>query len=169
MTAPATQTAGPELHEQLRTLVDRAAISELIDRYTILLDTQDESGADPAWPQRIFTEDCRLTFPIGGHTGWAGLTEFHREAKQKFTATHHLSGNHAIVLDGDRADVRFHMVATHVHRPETRRAARTDPGPLFSIGGHYLGEAVRTEDGWRFSNWTFHVVWTAGVSPADLP
>ncbi|WP_434595305.1 nuclear transport factor 2 family protein [Streptomyces sp. A5-4] len=168
MTSSTTENIGAELHQRIRELTDRAAISDLIDRYTILLDTQDEKGIDEDWPGSIFVEDCRLTYPIGGHSGLAGLAGFHDDAKQKFTATHHLSSNHVIALAGDRANIRFQMVATHVHRAETRSRAATDPGPLFQIGGYYEGESVRTADGWRFDNWTFHVVWTAGVGPADI-
>ena len=165
-TGAAGGTARPQ--QELDDLLDRAAIARLIDRYTLLLDSQDEPGTAPDWPRSIFTHDCRLVFPIGEHHGLAGLGAFHDAAKQKFSATHHLSSNHAIVLDGDRADIRFQMIATHVHRPDTRRRAARDPGPLFQVGGYYAGRAARTADGWRFASWSFHVVWTSGTGPADL-
>ncbi len=153
---------------QLSGHAERAAISDLIDRYTVLLDEQDRNGFDATWVRSFFTEDCRLDFPIGGHRGLTGLAEFHHRAKQNFTATHHLSSNHLIGLDGDRADVRFQMIAVHLHPQAVRERAPVDPGALFKIGGYYEGETVRTPDGWRFSRWTFHVVWTDGVSPAEL-
>ncbi|MBZ3907932.1 nuclear transport factor 2 family protein [Streptomyces griseiscabiei] len=156
------------LARQLSRLAERAAISDLIDRYTVILDDQDRDGFDATWPRAFFTEDCRLDFPIGGHHGLDGLAEFHHRAKRNFTATHHLSSNHLIRLDGDRADVRFQMIAVHLHPRAVRERAQVDPGELFRIGGHYEGETVRTPDGWRFSRWTFHVVWTDGVSPAEL-
>ncbi|WP_093798270.1 nuclear transport factor 2 family protein [Streptomyces sp. Wb2n-11] len=163
-----TKTGGTESRQGLDELFDRAAISELIDRYALLLDAQDEPGTASDWPRSVFTDDCRLAFPIGKRHGLAGLAAFHDAAKQKFSATHHLSSNHAIALDGDRADVRFQMIATHVHRAETRERASRDPGPLFQVGGYYAGQAVRTAGGWRFASWSFHVVWTAGAGPADL-
>lgn len=156
------------MQQQLQNLVDRAAVSELIDRYTILLDQQDAEGFDDSWPASVFTEDCHLEFPIGSYSSIDRLAEFHYRAKQKFSDTHHLSSNHAIVLDGDRADVRFHMLAVHEHPEETRRRQPVDPGPLFKIGGYYEAESVRTKDGWRFKSWVFHVVWTEGVAPAEL-
>jgi hypothetical protein len=153
----------------LQDLTDRAAISQLIDRYTILLDTQDEKGCDDDWPRYLFAEDCHLTFPIGSYQGLDRLAEFHLRAKQRFVRTHHVSTNHTIVIhDEDRADVRFQMLAVHEHLAQTRQRQPTDPGPLFKIGGYYDAETVRTADGWRFRKWTFHVVWTEGVAPADL-
>jgi hypothetical protein len=149
------------LRRQVRELTDRAAISELIDRYVVLLDTQDENGFDESWPRTVFTEDVRLHFPIGTHEGLAGVAEFHLAAKQKFDRTLHLSANHAVRLDGDRAQVRFHLIATHVHH---------DGGvPLFDIGGHYTGEAVRTAAGWRFREWGFHLTWASGPGPDGEP
>lgn len=149
------------LRHQVRELTDRAAISELIDRYVVLLDTQDENGFDESWPRTLFTEDVRLHFPIGTHEGIPGVAEFHHAAKQKFDRTLHLSANHVIRLDGDRAHVRFHLIATHVHH---------DGGaPLFDIGGHYTGEAVRTTAGWRFREWGFHLTWASGPGPDGKP
>ncbi|MGP3922542.1 nuclear transport factor 2 family protein [Streptomyces sp. 8N616] len=155
-TAVGSGTGSALLEEQIRKLVDRSEIAALIDRYVVLLDTQDEAGFDDSWPRSIFTENVRLSFPIGDHEGLDGVAEFHYQAKRKFDRTHHLASNYLIGLDGDRAGVRFHMLATHVHPGE---------GPLFDIGGHYEGEAVRTAEGWRFQRWAFHLTWSAGPKP----
>lgn len=137
-------------------MVDRSEIADLIDRYVVLLDTQDEHGFDDTWPPAIFTEDVEMSFPVGGHKGLPGLAEFHYEAKRKFDRTHHIAANYLIDINGDQADVRFHMRATHVHK---------GAGELFDIGGHYTGEAVRTVHGWRFRRWAFHWTWSAGPKP----
>ncbi|WP_331765276.1 nuclear transport factor 2 family protein (plasmid) [Streptomyces sp. NBC_01384] len=148
-------------------LRDRAEINELIDRYVILLDTQDDHGFDSTWPATVFTDDVRLHFPIGIHEGLEGVAEFHHAGKVRFDRTLHLSANHAITLDGDRARVRMHLLATHVHHPSPDAPDRI--GTLFDIGGHYGGEAVRTERGWRFSEWGFHLTWAAGPGPDGKP
>lgn len=174
MEGPSTRDAGEEtaqrrrlmselaaLRARVRLLDDRAALSALIDRYVVLLDTQDVNGFDESWPGTVFTEDVRLHFPIGTHEGIEGVAEFHHAAKQKFARTLHLSANHVVRLDEDRASVRFHLIATHVHH---------DAGtPLFDIGGHYTGEAVRTPAGWRFREWGFHLDWAQGPGPDGEP
>ena len=151
------------LRREVARLRDRAEIEELIDRYTVLLDTQDDHGFDRTWPATVFTDDVRLSFPIGSHQGIGGAAEFHYRAKQRFDRTLHLSSNHQVRLDGDRARVRCHLIATHVHHPSASAPDRI--GPLFDIGGHYLGEAVRTERGWRFREWGFHLSWAEGPGP----
>ncbi|GAA2427546.1 nuclear transport factor 2 family protein [Streptomyces macrosporus] len=152
----ATEAADTALRDQVRVLTDRSEITTLIDRYVILLDTQDENGFDDTWPRRLFTEDVHVTFPVGEHRGLDGLAEFHYRAKQKFDRTHHIASNYLIDLDGDRADVRFQMIAIHVHPGD---------GPLFEVGGHYEGEAVRTDEGWRIRRWGYHVAWSTGPRP----
>lgn len=157
-----------DLRRQVRELVDRQEISSLVDRYVILLDTQDENGLDESWPATVFTDGVRLHFPIGTHVGVEGVAEFHHAAKLKFDRTLHLSANHRIHLDGDRATVRFHLVATHVHHRSTADGPGSTP-PFFDIGGHYAGKAVRTPDGWRFEEWGFHLTWASGPGPDGVP
>jgi SnoaL-like domain len=160
---PSTDAELDQLRAQVRTLTDRVAIGELVDAYVVLLDTQDEHGFDESWPATIFTDDVKLSFPVGDCQGLDGVALFHYNAKQRFARTLHLSANHTIVLDGDRATVRLQLIATHVHHPAP------EPRPNFDIGGYYEGEAVRTADGWRFRTWTFRAVWTTGPGPDGHP
>jgi hypothetical protein len=155
------------LRREVHRLRDRAEISELMDRYTVLLDTQDDHGFDGTWPATVFTDDVRLHFPIGTHHGIAGVAEFHYRAKVRFARTIHLSGNHVVQLDGDRARVRCHMVATHVHHPSPEAPDRI--GELFDLGGHGSGEAVRTPRGWRLREWGFTPTWAEGPGPDGTP
>jgi hypothetical protein len=157
---PADELAA--LHREVRALTDRAAISALVDQYMIALDTADERGLDDAWYGSIFTGDVLLDFPIGGYAGLSGLAEHQVKAKRKWARTHHLSGNHIIALDGDRATVRAQIVATHVNHGAAR------PEALFDIGGHYEADAVRTDAGWRLCRLAFHLGWSAGELPATI-
>ncbi|PRW64223.1 nuclear transport factor 2 family protein [Actinopolyspora mortivallis] len=147
-------------------LADRLEVSELVNRYVVLLDTQDENGFDPEWPSLIFTEDVRMELPVGTYEGLDGLAEFHYRAKSEFARTHHVSSDHRIVVNGDFATVRCQMIATHVHR----RSERLENGrlPLFRVGGSYEAEAVRTLHGWRFRSWVCRVSWHEGTGPVEL-
>lgn len=145
------------LRAQLQALSDRAAISDLCDRYVMHLDKNRDSDA---WLDSVFTEDVRLTFPMGEYKGMNGLAAFQEMARTTFERTHHVSSNHAIELDGDRAKVRAHLLAVHVRRGE-------QTGTHFDIGGHYDAEAVRTVEGWRIRRFTFDLVWHAGERPTS--
>ncbi|MCB5170204.1 nuclear transport factor 2 family protein [Streptomyces bambusae] len=153
-----------ELRDRLRVLTDRAEIAELIDRYVTLLDTQDEHGFDEDWTASVFTDDCRLEFPVGNVHGREGLARFHFEKKSRFDRTHHLSANYGITLDGDVALVRAHLLASHIHLGDG-----PDPGGRFDIGGYSEGEAVRTADGWRLRFWRFNLLWSDGEGPRPGP
>ncbi|MEU6895971.1 nuclear transport factor 2 family protein [Streptomyces sp. NPDC046557] len=153
-----------DLRAQLRVLTDRAEIVELVDRYVTLLDTQDDYGFDDAWTRSVFTEDCRLEFPVGRFEGLDGLAHFHFEKKAKFDRTHHLAANYGINLKGDVAILRVHLIASHVHLHDG-----PDPGGRFDIGGYSEGEAVRTLDGWRLRSWKFNLKWSAGDGPRPGP
>ncbi|MEG3631673.1 nuclear transport factor 2 family protein [Streptomyces poriticola] len=148
------------LRGQLRVLSDRLEIRDLLDRYVVALDTIDET-ADDDWFSELFTEDARFTFPIGSHTGLAGLAAFQRKARARWARTHHLSANHRIEQAGDTATVRVHQLATHVHQGG-------DPSRTFDVGGYYEGRAVRTPSGWRFDRLSFHVVWSTGERLAEM-
>lgn len=163
-------TAGPgelwaeveALRRRVRELGDRMEIQALIDRYVTLLDTQDEDGFDESWPATVFTDDVRLRFPIGSHRGLEGVAGFHHRAKARFDRTLHTASNYAVRLDGDRARVRLHMTATHVHGDKPT-------GPFFGIGGPCGGLAVRTERGWRLAEWEYDLTWASGPGPNGTP
>jgi hypothetical protein len=148
--------------DQLRTLTDRAALTDLVDRYVITLDTHDEKSHDDSWYGTIFTDDVRLRFPIGGYDGTAGLAQFETDAKARWDRTHHVSSNCVVEIHGDRAAVRAQMQATHVHLGEEPKR------PHFRIGGYYDADAVRTSAGWRFRRLALHVVWTSGEPLAGI-
>jgi hypothetical protein len=70
-------------------------------------------------------------------------------------ATHHVSTNHMIEIDGDTAKARAYLIAIHVFdRTANARNARA--------GGWYDAELVRTDAGWRFSGVRLSIVWTTG-------
>jgi len=143
---------------QLRVLTDRAEVAQLCDRYVMHLDRDRDNDA---WLSSVFTDDATLVFPTGTYQGLAGLAEFQQMGRENFESSHHISANHCIELDGDRALVRGHLIAVHIRR-------REEPGRHFDIGGHYDAEAVRTPGGWRFASFDCELAWTGGEVPAQV-
>jgi hypothetical protein len=148
----------PDLARLVRSLSDRADISQLIDRYITAFDLLAEEPHDDEWYRSVFTDDVLLVFPIGGHSGIDGLAEFNRAARAKWARTHHLSANHLVTLGGDRATVRAHLLVTHV--PDIDGTA-----PHLSTGSHFDATAVRTPAGWRLAEMVFTLVWISGEPP----
>jgi hypothetical protein len=80
-----------------------------------------------------------------------------------FQRTQHVTTNHLVDLDVDRASVRFNLIATHVHAEEVRQRLGEGSGAHFTVGDYYEGDTVRTGAGWRFRHQTLHVTWTEGT------
>jgi hypothetical protein len=79
-----------------------------------------------------------------------------------FCGTHHMSTNHAIQIDGDRANTRSYLQAVHLTDPD-------DNTQHHDVGGWYDNELVRTPDGWRFTRVELSFVWTAGAPWPTAP
>ncbi|MGI5292097.1 nuclear transport factor 2 family protein [Nonomuraea polychroma] len=149
--------------DALSRLRDQAEIIELISRYFFSLDSQ---AFDDAWANSLFTQEAVLTFPVGSHQGLAGLADFTVGFMSNWARTQHHATNHLITFDGDRANVTWNVLATHVH------PAAEDAPPAaehFHLGGRFDGEAVRTSVGWRFGRLALKVIWMTGRAAARVP
>jgi hypothetical protein len=174
MSSTTTDDAVAASSDQLRGLVDRAAVGELLDRFILALDEHD---LDDGWLRTIVTEDVRFEFPLGRHEGVDGLAAYLERPMAAFEDTQHLTSNAVVDVDRDRATLKANMIATHVHPPDHR--AGGDAGPLvllgsrsdgrarevLVIGTHMDGEARRTEAGWRLRRLTFRLSWILGEPP----
>ena len=116
-------------------------------------------AADWSGMGELFTEDgqavfASATFP-GRHFGEAAGA-----VMAVFSGTHHLSTNHAIQIEGDRATARSYLQAIHLTDPD-------DNTQHHDVGGWYDNELVRTPDGWRFTRVELSFVWTGRRAVAD--
>ena len=139
--------------DDVRRLLDRAEITDLITRYTRAVDTGDLSGFD-----QVFTEDAFIDYTASG--GSAGeVTEVRRwlgkEAIPLFAQTQHLVGQVQIDLDeaGDTA-----QVTAYFWNPIRIQLPDSEPFDL-EIGGLYEHEMVRTDAGWRSRRLIERVLW----------
>ena len=151
------------LTEEVRRLSDRASLGELIDRYLLTLD---EGVFDEKWAESLFTEDVELTFPVGAHRGISGVTGFTREIMYRWAQTHHHGSHYVIEQGGDRVEIAWSIIASHVHP-----GSPPPPGSVsyFQLGGRFDGVARRTPQGWRFERLGLRITWTTGPVPGDIP
>lgn len=159
------------LRAQVRGLVDRTEISDLIDRFARDLDdyTLEGRAFDVDWVRSYFTEDASVDYPPGSAKGAEDIAALiDGKGMAPFQRTHHVTTNHLLDFapDGDRASVRFNLIATHVYADEARERLGHEPGARFTVGDYYEGEVVRTGEGWRFTRQTLHVVWIDGTPPS---
>ena|SRR5581483_2112833 len=150
-----TTTTDQQL-DRLGELLDRADITDLIDRF---LRGLDERTLDLDWGRSMFADDVQVVFPIGEETGLDAVVGALATGMARFGPTQHLGANHVIDLHGDRATVRWNATQTHLPPDSTPFA---EP---FVSGGYYDGEVVRTGHGWRLRRIEYHIVWLAGEPP----
>ncbi|WP_067483296.1 nuclear transport factor 2 family protein [Actinomadura hibisca] len=72
-----------------------------------------------------------------------------------FDATQHLITNHLVTLEGDRAVCTASFQATH-------RLANPFGSPLWTLGGTYRFDLVRSGDGWLISGVVMTATWADG-------
>ena len=70
-----------------------------------------------------------------------------------YTATHHISSNHQITIDGDNAHSRSYLQGVHVG---------PKPAEHWTAGGWYDCRYVRTSEGWKFARVRLTCVWLSG-------
>jgi hypothetical protein len=150
---------------RLRRLEDRLDIVDLFDRFMRDLDERTAAGEafDVEWVHRFFTDDAHVDYPPGSADGVGAISALvDGRGMSPFRATHHVTTNYVIDLDGDRAAVRCNLLATHVHRDDA-----VDPGrDLLTVGDIYDSRLVRTPNGWRIAHQGLRVTWTRGAPPA---
>ncbi len=136
-------------------VVDRLDIAEVKYRYALGLDLRD-------WDlyRSIFTEQIDVDFSSydGGDPRTIAADEWTARAKVLFTgldSSHHQMTNPVVNVDGDDAELTMYLQAQHL-------LVHPDGDPLFTIGGYYVDQLVRTDAGWRLCAVQLNVLWTSG-------
>ncbi len=146
----------------LQWLVDRALISDLLYSFAASLDNKD-------WKQYAdnFADGGYIELPDPQSTSGATFKLLKEHMLEKvpkslgrYHATHHISANHQIAIDGDEAKSRSYLQAVHVG---------ATPHDHWSAGGWYDCHYRRTSQGWKFTQVKLTSIWQAGVVKAIKP
>ncbi|MEU0742200.1 nuclear transport factor 2 family protein [Streptomyces sp. NPDC006134] len=137
---------------QIRLLVDRAAITEVLHSFARHLDEKEFEGY-----AALFTEDGVLELPDTAHRGRAGLADFVRADLGRYHRTHHISANHQITVQGTTARSRSYLHAVHV--PESG-----DPTHWWAVGGWYDNTYRKEDDAWLIASVRVTPVWRGGTA-----
>jgi hypothetical protein len=139
-------------------------IASLVSRYFSVID---DKHLDTATLATVFTADGRVIRPNGAAlTGPEAIAADQSQSFARFRATHHVSSDHLVELDGDTARIRANLIAMHLWDD-----AHRDPHTLethFVAGGVVRGVAVRTGEGWRLSELSLRNTWRSGSGYAAM-
>jgi hypothetical protein len=139
----------------MRRLIDRAAITELVDRYAKLFDDRSFSTTLPL----LFTDDAHVELPSCSHRGLDGMDKLHEHVMAPFGPSQHLFTNTLIDIMGERASFRANTHVTHTVLTETENA---DQRLYFLAGGTLTGTVLRGPQGWRFEKLVLDILWRRG-------
>jgi len=148
------ESQGSSIEQRLARLEDENAIRQTTIRYAVALDSADWDACE-----RCFTEEAVFDFsdmapearprPMSSRT-W--VRTFAAKNLTGFTARQHMSANHQIEIDGDRATCRSYAFAQHYLEGEAN--------PLNVQHGVYEHTLVRSGQEWLISSIRMRLWWT---------
>jgi uncharacterized protein (TIGR02246 family) len=155
MTAVDRMTGGNRMtdDQRLTAMLDSEDIRALITRFGRCQD--ERRWANYA---ALFTEDGVLELPFGSWTGPGPISAQVESDLAVYVATHHVSTNHDVELDGDSALARVTFIATHV--------TSADGMAFWRGGGVYRFELRRVDGTWRIARVTIDPVWRSAIGTA---
>jgi len=140
----------------VQTLLDRAAISDVLHNYAMAVDTRN-------WDlfRSCFTDDVEADFSslwpgavFHGGDAWAAQAAGIIDG---LDATQHIITNHSHDIDGDTAHSTAYLHAQHVFKNDFG-------GDQCVVAGYYTYDMVRTSDGWKIKKYDLKVTWGSGNS-----
>lgn len=139
----------------LEVLLDRAAISDVVNRYATGIDRRD-------W---VLYRSCFADEAVFDFVSWSGGEPRHLRADDwvlgvqgglsGFDATQHISSNHVHQIDGDSATCVSYMNALHYIVEDGNRQMQ-------AIGGYYTNDFKRIAGEWRIVACKLTVTWEMG-------
>jgi len=133
----------------LQTLLDRAAVSDVVNTYATAVDTRDWDLFATLFTDSLFLDFRDFDPSLYKQISRAELLDFSRPL-ERFDATQHLSANHRHTIDGDRATCVSYMHAGHFLKRDGQDHA-------CFLYGYYTYELVRTAEGWKIERYALKV------------
>ncbi|MBW8754598.1 MAG: nuclear transport factor 2 family protein [Sphingomonadales bacterium] len=134
---------------EIRALIDRAAISDVINAYATAVDTRDWDLFRSLFAPRVFL-DFRSFHPSLYRElavdELVGITK----GIAAFDATQHLSANHVHRLAGSRATCTSYMHAGHFLKRDGQEHA-------CFLYGYYTYELERTAEAWKIDRYALQI------------
>lgn len=131
------------LEEDVRYLIDRQAVVDVLHRYCHLVDEQDHDRM----VEEVFAPDGSDDHGQGPVKGREAIAEWFREATANIAANAHNVSNVEVEIDGDHARMRS-RVTSWTWTMETLDGGTQRPAD-YVVSVSYLDELTRYPEGWR--------------------
>jgi hypothetical protein len=144
-------TASDSLAADVRLLLDRASIAEVVGRTCWSLDAED-------WARyaTCYVADATIDYPThGAPMSVAGCIDRFKQTVQSFSSMQHYLGNQIIEITNNTAHCRTYVFASHTGVPD-------QVDLRFLAGGIYTDELRRDKSGWLITRRRADVRWVNG-------
>lgn len=136
-------------------LADRFAVQDLLVTMFTATDERRWDAVAAAFGDKVTLDYTSLSGGEPGVLSGREIADGWSAALGGLDATHHLTGNYLIEVEGDRATARFAATATH-------RLADVHAGSLWTLGARYHAELRRDGQQWHITALTLTAVWGDG-------
>jgi hypothetical protein len=137
---------------ELRSLVDRQLIVDVLNRYAVAIDDKNWSLLDDVF---VDGADCDFSPLDGERSPFPQIVAWLSDVLAPFT-TQHILSNHVINLSADTASTSTYLQAQH-------RRENDEGVSHHTFGGVYRDQFVRTADGWRIASRVLAPMWMTGA------
>lgn len=139
---------------EIQRVIDRSDIIHTLNGFVLSIDTRDYTAM-----RAYLTDEIDFDYSaLFGTTMPSSADELIKDVRKNhagFRGLQHLTANHFVTVDGDRATCTANFAAQHF-LPNDRG------GNLWAVGGRYDYQLMRTQEGWKICGCTIHVSWTDG-------
>lgn len=136
-------------------LSPREAVSRHVTGMLHAIDTRDWDAVRAAFADEVFVDYTSLNGGEAGPQAADDLVGGWEAMLPGFEATQHLTGPIVIELDGEEAEARMAVTATH-------RMDGLDPSAVWTVGGHYVIGLVPGDGGWLIDAMTLQTAFVTG-------
>ncbi len=138
--------------------MDGTEITSVVNRIAILSDLRDWASVRQCFTDRVAVDYTSLAGGQPETIAADALVQSWQSAfGSTFKTTQHLLGTHAITIQGDTATCLSHFQARHI-------ALDISKG-VWTLGGHYNHDLVKTTSGWRVRGMKMTWTWEEGKRP----
>ena len=150
--------------EELKEIIERTQISDLLIRYFAAVD---DKRLDMEIVKATFTGDAKIIRPDGTEiVGQENILDGHIKSFARFKATHHVITNFIVDINNDMATLRSNIISNHMWADNEDNPSLNNK--YFLADGVFSAQAIKIDNHWRISELKNHVVWRTGDGMKEI-
>ena len=150
--------------EQLKEIIERTQITDLLIRYFAAVD---DKCIDLKIVKATFTSDAKIIRPDGtAIVGQENILDGHLKSFARFKATHHVMTDFIVDINNDIATLRNNIIAMHLWADNENNPSLNNKH--FLADGVFSAKAIKIDNHWRISELKNRVIWRTGDGMKEI-